>query len=95
MSDVVVKYYYNKLTSERIRVEPAIYLSAKGTTAKFDLKKNIDRIAKANPDAAIILDDFLSKKYKSEAESLGFAPYMNFPTQLTLNITEKNAQVMH
>lgn len=89
-----VKYYFNRITNERIRVEPAIFLSAKGTNAKFDLKKTIDKIVRANPDAAIILDDFLSKKYNKEAKAMGFIPFMNFPTQLTLNITTKNSQVM-
>lgn len=94
MTEPIVKYYYNRSTKERIRVEPAINISVRGTNTKFDLKKNIEKITKANPNAAIILDDFLSKKYKTEAESLGFKPYMNFPTQLTLNINQNNTTIL-
>lgn len=89
-----IKFYYNRKTNERVRVEPIVFVSSKQTGKKFNLKKFVEKTLKENALTAIILDDYVSKQYKVFAQSLGFQTYLNFPDQLTFNINEKNTQIL-
>ena len=92
--EIKVRYYYDRIKQKRIRVEPVEFVTARTVGKNFNLKKFVEKVKKSNPKAAIVLDDFVSKQLNSLAQTMGFRPYMNFPAQLTLNINEKNSQIL-